>query len=299
MVATKALLLLSTALLAGSALAPTLVGVAPSKRFLRLLTFALVVAVIGLSALEIATNLRRLLGFLDWDNFYYYLRHTRHGNAALLRAGSALLLGASLQWRPAEGLALPKAALALALLLSFSYSSHAAAMGGFGPMIVDWLHFVAVAAWLGALLFVASSNIWSPWTHATRVEAVARLSAIGLAAVAAMAVTGVVSTLVHLANPATFMASPYAESWLRKVIVVATVVACAIWNRVRLVPLTRQDDRSTALRAGILVELALLGGVFVATGWLTTSALPHSADAGVNAFENLQGFIEYLKERSP
>lgn len=295
--AIKALLLLTSALLAGSALAPALVGVAPPRRASRLVLLALAALVIVLSVLEITINLRRLLGFLDWSNFVYYLQNTRHGNAASLRGGVALLLGGVLALKPGEGWALPKALLALALLYSFSYSSHAAAMGGFGPMIVDWLHYVVVAAWLGALLAVVASSIWTPATHELRTEAVARLSAIGLAAVIAMAFTGSVSTLVHLSDPETFVASPYARAWLVKIIIVTTVVVLAAWNRLRLVPLVRQDRNSGRLRRGILAELFLLAAVFVATGWLSTSALPHSADAGVNAFENLQGFIEYLKER--
>lgn len=297
MIAVKASLLLTAALLAGSALAPTLVGVAPAPRVWRVAMLVLTALVISLSAYEIVANLGRLLGFVDWDNFVYYLQNTRHGNAALLRGGVALVLGALLLIRPGEGLSLPKALLALALLFSFSYSSHAAAMGGAGPMVVDWLHYVAVAAWLGALLAVAASAIWTPAAHELRSEAVARLSAIGLAAVIAMAFTGVVSTLVHLSDPPTFVSSPYARSWLVKVAIVITVIACAGWNRLRLVPLTLKRQGSNGLRVGISVELALLAAVFVATGWLSTSPLPHSADAGVNAFENLQGFIEYLKER--
>lgn len=297
MVATKSSLLLAAALLAGTALAPTLVGVAPVGRVWRALLAALTLAVVGLSAYEVAANLQRLLGFVSWDMFVTYVQTTRHGNAAAMRAGVALLMGVLLQVRPGEGLAVLKAPLALALLFSFSYSSHAAAMGGFGPMIVDWLHYVVVAAWLGALVHVAGSAIWSADTYGDRTEAVARLSAVGLAAVIAMVVTGVVSTLVHLSSPETFVSSPYARSWLVKVIIVATVVGCAAWNRVRLVPLTLKNRNFGRLRGGIIVELALLGAVFVATGWLSTSALPHSADAGVNAFENLVGFIEYLKER--
>lgn len=296
MIVTKSLLLVTAALLAGSALAPALVGVAPPRRALRWALLGLTLALAGLTLYEVAANLRRLIGFVDGEMFLTYLQTTRHGNAAAARVGVTLLLGALLQIRPAEGLALPKALLALGLLFTFSYSSHAAAMGGTGPMVVDWLHFVAVAVWLGALMAVAGSDIWTPDSHALRTEAVDRLSAIGLAAVIAMAVTGVVSTLVHLSDPPTFVGSPYARSWLVKVLIVATVIGSAAWNRVRLVPLTRKRSGTTRLRAGIGVELVLLAAVFVATGWLSTSPLPHSADAGVNAFENLLGFIEYLKE---
>lgn len=297
MVVTKSLLLLTAALLAGSALAPALVGVTPPKRLFRWMLLVLTAALIGLTVLEVVFNLRRLLGFFEWDMFLTYLQTTRHGNAALLRVGTALVLGGLLQMRPAEGLTLPKALLALALLFSFSYSSHAAAMGGAGPMVVDWLHFVAVSAWLGALLAVALGAIWTPAQLEVRTEAVGRLAAIGLGAVVVMAVTGTVSTLVHLSDPPTFVGSPYARSWLVKILIVLTVLACAAWNRVRLVPLTRRDGGATRLRTGIGVELALLAAVFVATGWLSSSPLPHSADAGVNAFENLLGFVEYLKER--
>lgn len=297
MVVTKSLLLVTAALLAGMALAPSLVGVTPPRRSSRWLLLALTVALIGLTALEVTTNLRRLLGFVEWDMFLTYLQTTRHGHAALLRIGTALLLGALLLVGSMERLQLPKALLVLALLFSFSYSSHAAAMGGTGPMVVDWLHFVAVSAWLGALLAVALAAIWTPGQREARSEAVGRLSAIGLGAVVVMAVTGSVSTLVHLSDPPMFVGSPYARSWLVKILLVLTVLACAAWNRLRLVPLTRRERGFTRLRTGIGVELALLAAVFVATGWLSTSPLPHSADAGVNAYENLLGFVEYLKER--
>jgi len=292
----KSLLLITAALLAGNALAPALVGV-PPRRGWRYAMLGLTVVVLGLSAWEVAANLTRLIGYFDWQMFWTYLQNTRHGHSVLLRAGAAVFLGAGLVHLPGEELPLPKAILALTLLFSFSYASHAAAMGGVGPMIVDWLHYVAVSAWLGALVAVAAGPIWTPATHALRVEAVTRLSAIGFAAVIAMAFTGVVGTLVHVSDPPSFVASPYARSWLLKVIIVATVVACAAWNRLTLVPHTRKHGNSNKLRVGILVEIALLAAVFVATGWLSTSPLPHTADASVNAFENLQGFIEYLKER--
>ncbi len=296
-VAIKSVLLLAAALLAGVALAPTLVGVAPAARTVRVLALALALLVVGMSVLDVVSNLQRLFGFVDWPRFTAYLELTRHGQAVMVRSGVAALLGALLVWRPTRGLAAAKALFAFGLLLTFSYAGHAAAIGGTGPMLVDWFHFVAVSAWLGALLFVACGPLWTAAGHGPRAEAVSRLSAIGVAAVVVFCLTGLVSTLMHMSSPSVFVGSPYARSWLVKVMIVVVVLGCALYNRARLVPMALRDREHAGLRTGIVVELLLLAAVFVATGWLSTSALPHAPDAGMNAFENLSRFIEYLRER--
>lgn len=296
-VATKAALLLSAALLAGAALAPALVGVTPRLRAVRVMAIVLAVAVVGLSVLEVTNNLQRIFGFLDWPRFTAYLELTRHGKAVAVRSGVAVLLAVLLVIRPGLGWVVPKVLVALGLLLSFSYAGHAAAIGGLGPMLVDWFHYVAVTAWLGALLFVALGPIWRGGQHDLRVQAVTRLSAIGVAAVITFALTGLVSTLMHMSDPGVFVASPYGRSWLVKVLIVVVVLVSALVNRVKLVPMALNDRNNNRLRTGIVVELLLLAAVFVATGWLTTSALPHSPDTSMNAFENLGRFLDYLKER--
>lgn len=105
--------------------------------------------------------------------------------------------------------------------------------------------------------------------------------------------------MIHTSEPETFVPSPYARAWLIKVLLVAVVVVCAAWNRVRLVPQVMHGSQSAALRHGILLELVVISTVFIATGRLTTSALPHSGEGGSDIVRNLFNLIRYFKEKTP
>lgn len=290
----KAGTLLSAAIAAGTSVAPTLL---PTKRLTPALAaafYAALAALVLASALEVVVNLVRLLGHAEWDLFVSYLSSTRHGHAVVARTAvaAALTAAVAVPW-----LRLLRWPLALALLTTYSYASHAAGMGGTWPMITDLVHYGAVAVWAGAVLAARAAPVWRAGAEALKLDTLERLSRIGLLTVLLLTLTGVISTLVHSSDPASFVASPYATAWLVKVGIVALTVALAAWNRFGLLPAARRDETDLRMRRSLTTELALLLAVFVATAWLTTSALPHTAeDSSTSPIENLQRWADYLRE---
>lgn len=290
----KTTTLLGAAIFTGTCLAPALLGARQLPRVLRCILFASGVAVVTASVLEIGLNLQQLLGSVSWGRFVAYVSATRHGNSVAARTAFVLVLMAAA--------AIPKLRLlrwpsAIGVLATFSYASHAAAMGGAWPLVTDLLHFVSAAVWASAVLYARLAPIWLPGESRDRVDVLARLSRVGLLTVALLSVSGVISTLVHSSDPESFTASPYAKAWIVKVIIVVMTVTLAAWNRFVLLPRARRDALDVRMRQSLTLEFVLLTAVFVATAWLTTSALPHSTgDLSTSPIENLTRWFEYIKE---
>ena len=303
--AVKAGLLLGAVLLVGGGVAARFVApqlFVQSAAFRRrvqagvFLGFGLLVV---LSALDLIVTIRNAIGRADPDLLGQYLTGTRHGRATLLRYGLLAALGLlTLQaHRPATGVLrrvshLLFVAFSVALLATFSVTSHAASMGGRTPLLVDLAHFAAACAWAGPLLYLALYPGWQ-WTGKGALhQALANLSKVGLLSVGLLFASGLYSSLLHLQDPPAFVASPYGRVLGVKLVLVFVIVALAGINRVWLLP--RFSTTNTGgLRAALRAEVALLVTVFVATGLLSTSPLPHSGDMpGVVA--NLRSFWAYL-----
>lgn len=316
--AVKSLLYLGAMLVVGGAvtarwLAPGLVQ-ARGKRLVTTLLLAGAVLLAGAALLDVAATLRSALGRVDGDLLQRYLATTRHGAVTRLRLALApavaLLTVAQVWWRrpllanvpgaPARWvgglLDALLAAAALLLLYGFSSLSHAAAMGGVVPMWADLVHVCAAAAWAGPLGYLAMLRGWEG-ERAYAAAAFQRLSRVGLVAVAALALTGTLTALTQLGEPRTFVASAYGVSLGVKLALVLAVVVVAALNRYRHLPRFLAGGPGGPLRRAVTLEAVLLVAVFLATGALTTSALPHAADASTSAFENLRRLLELLRPR--
>jgi putative copper export protein len=184
------------------------------------------------------------------------------------------------------------AALSVALLATFSVTSHAASMGGRTPFLVDLTHFAAACAWAGPLFYLAVYPGWQETGKQPLHQALGNLSSVGLLSVGLLFASGIYSSLLHLQDPPAFVASPYGRVLGVKLFLVFVIVALAGINRVWLLPRFSATGGGS-LRMALRAELAVLVTVFVATGVLSTSPLPHSGDLpGVIA--NLRSFWTYL-----
>lgn len=288
----KTAALLGAAIVAGTSVAPMLLPTRGRSRALRSIFVVAAAALVVASLVEVGLNLQRLLGSVSSSRFMAYLSATRHGNAVVARV---VFTVGSVSVAAIPGSRLLRWLLALGLLATFSYASHAAAMGGVWPLVTDLLHFGAVAVWSSAILSVRLAPVWQAADAADRIAALARLSRIGLLAVLLLSFTGAISTLVHSSDPASFTASPYARAWTVKVLIVLVTIALAGWNRLVLLPGARRDPLDLRMRRSLTVEFVLLLAVFVATAWLTTSALPHSTQGlSTSPIENLRRWADYL-----
>lgn len=185
------------------------------------------------------------------------------GVVLLAFAGSTLLGGA-----------IPAGA-GLVLLASFAVNGHAASFN-LAASAAAFIHVSAAAWWLGAiLLLLPASKALEAGAFAQLVQ---KFSQQALAIVALLLIAGVILivTLVNFNRPDWF--TPYAQFLALKVLVAASVLALAAFNKLRLTPgLVDEDGRAlAALRRSMKAEVILIGGVLTATAILTTYTSPHA-----------------------
>ncbi len=288
----KTVLLLSATLLLAANLMR--LWLKDSSRLPAIIAVSAAVLLISASVVDLYSTLHRAVGFVDAEMFWHYVRSTRHGQAVLWRiAVSAVLLWLSLQkprsWRFA--LIVPGW---LAVLFTFSYVSHGAAMAGTPALLLDWLHFMAAGVWTSVILAVSlSTQLWRTSQHLQLLGSVRVVSTVGLLSVLLVAASGVLSSLFHVAEPERFIGSPYALALGTKIVLVLITIGIAALNRFRFLPQLQQTSESHGLRSTLIAESFLLIAIFAATGLLTTSALPHGQDV-TGPFENLVKFMNYL-----
>lgn len=248
--------------------------------------------VVVMSFLDVSFTLSSVTGYVDNDLILRYLKSTRHGTAVIVRTGTVVLfvtLAVLPAWRASLYLLVPAW---LALLGTFSYSSHASAMAGNGALVLDWVHFLAGAAWISVILTaVIATDAWL--AHDRLLPLMRVVSAFGLASVAVITASGVLSSLLHVAEPERFFGSPYSWALGAKILIVIVTVGVAALNRFIYLPRVRTSGELTGLRRSMLVESALLVAVFVATGILTTSPLPHGQEFP-GLMQNWDRLIHYL-----
>ena len=304
----KSLLLLGAVLLIGggvtvAVVAPELAATGGALRR-RVLWGAAVGAGLLLlgSALDIVLTLRAALGrFPSFELLVSYLSSTRHGQATLYRFVLVALVfsltlaldrGAAHRRAPTSELMGVYFGLSLFLLGTFSYTSHAAATGGAPPLVADLAHFAAATVWAGPLFYLALSDWRDPYQKGLQ-AAFRRVSATGLGSVVTLFATGIYATLVHLQDPVSFATSPYGFVLYAKVFLVLVIVGLAAFNRFWLLPAFLQGS-AQQFRRVVRTEGVLLVTVFLATGVLTTSALPHG-DEHTSAWTNLVNLIQTLQ----
>lgn len=286
-VAVKTLAWVAVAVLVGAAVRRY--WLAPGKRggYVVLAVAASSVPVLG--AVELWATLSQLRT-PDLELWWRYASTTAHGHAVGWRSVAAVALGGVVAVGP-RALWPLAAALAVWLCYGFSRLSHGAAMGGVSVLVVDLVHLAGAAVWAGAVWHVAFGG---PRDRggASGQEPVERLSRLATWVVAAIAATGVVSGLVHVSEPARFFGSGYALALGVKLALVALTLGLAAANRWVLLPRARRG--AAGIEAALYVESALLLAVLAATGWLTTSPVPHGELGDVNVLENARRVIEHL-----
>lgn len=289
----KSLLYLGAILLLGAGVLPRFIITSGADRGFRArLRWGAVVGailVITGSALDIAVTLQNTLGFLDLGLAWDYTLNTRHGHAVIARFGLTIAAVALRRRGPNLSYAL----LGIVLLGTFSWTSHAAAMGGTPPLLADLLHFSAAALWAGPILYLALHPAWQAHLPALR-TAFQRVSTVGLVSVVLLTLSGTYTALIHLQEPERFVASPYGLSLGLKLLAFIAIIAVAAINRFRLLPAFMQTESPDSFRSSVRLEAGLLIVVFILTGVLTTSSLPHEPGLSPSAIENLMGFIRFL-----
>jgi copper transport protein len=182
--------------------------------------------------------------------------------------------------------------LALAVLLTFSLQSHAAALDNLLVVAIDWLHITAMAAWLGGLLplFLLLRQTELP-AHLV----VPKFSRLALASVAALAMSGLFSAFIQVRTFQALTSTTYGVALVVKSGLFVILIGLGAVNLLVLSPRLESPERNAArwLSRTVRTELVIGALVLVMAGLMT----------GVSpAFEALQsrerlGFIGEYEER--
>ncbi len=198
------------------------------------------------------------------------LTQTLFGHVWMVRAALAVVLGASLvamHIAPSDVARASGGICALLLLAALACAGHAAGEAGVHRLARagnDALHLVAAGAWLGALvpLTVLLRRAGREPAHEDLVlasGAVQRFSALGLACVAVLVLTGIVNACYAVCDVAALFTSRYGLELAAKVSIFAIIVAIAAVNRMSLAPrLATIEPGSGAKVSHALARNALL-----------------------------------------
>lgn len=155
-----------------------------------------------------------------------------------------------------------------ALLLTFSLQSHAAATRETLPVVMDWVHVVAGAPWVGGVFGFAALGLTTlrrmdaPVRDRLLQSAVPRFSRVAFGSLLLLSATGIYSALLHIDSWESLVATAYGQALLWKLGALVPVLALGAYH------LFRQGRGP--FRRTVLVEAMLLVGLFVAVGFLTT-----------------------------
>ena len=185
-------------------------------------------------------------------------------------------------WRGIAG-----ATLGAGALLATTLNSHSAATGPAVslPVLMDWLHLLAVSAWAGGLPILAGTLAVLGRQPAGRelsqatATLVNRFSNAALASVAVLVVTGVFSAVIHVGSVQGLVATDHGRALMLKIALVVIALALGAINLLRVKPAlvrTVSSRRSNAapfrwLRRTTGAETVVIVAIFLVAGFLTAS----------------------------
>jgi putative copper export protein len=155
-------------------------------------------------------------------------------------------------------------------LMPRSFQGHAGAHGAM-PALMDWLHLVAVAAWLGSLTQYASL----PDDLSARTAV--RLRRVATTAVALIVPTGVYATILHVPDVEQLFRSAYGQTLLAKIGFAAALIGIGAANHFRHVPalIGGEKDAARRLHRAAALELAVGAAILLLSALLGVLPMPH------------------------
>lgn len=231
---------------------------------------------------------------LSQDTLQAALFDTAFGHVSLVRFGLALALAIALALlrRPKrnDAIAIAAGVIALGLLSTIAWTGHANGDQGQSRIIhlaSDVVHLLAAGAWLGALpalAFILFNARHDPSGRALELAALAtrRFSTLAIAAVSALALTGVVNSWYTLGSLPALLGTDYGRLLSLKLLLFGAMLALAAMNRFRYTPqlvqaascgregsrcgaLVRLGGNATAEIALGIAVLCIVGALGVAT----------------------------------
>jgi len=239
-------------------------------------------ATLMLIAVSVATGAARMMvtagsmsedaaGLLD-AKLLGMVWHAGEGRAFVVRAvGWLLLLPALLAGRRPGAMAIAGAAGAAT---SFSWLGHTHATGIWWPALLVGLHLLCAAFWVGALWPLLKLARHADPRRVAR--AAHRFGRAATGIVPVLIAAGVLVLWEFLGDISALWGTDYGRTACVKLSLVALLVACAAFNKLRLTPRLLAGDGAAvrSLRVSVATELVLAALILSATAALTTLTGP-------------------------
>jgi putative copper export protein len=248
-------------------------------------------ATLGAALLPLALVLvfhRQLVEFRDpfvpWtEDALLLLGATAWGTTWLVGAGTALVAAAALvvAARGARVGWLVGGAAVLSLAAFPAFTGHASTAGPLRPLTLaaDTVHVVAAGGWVGTLGFVLYAE--RGWRRSAGVGngsllpvLVPAFSPLAVACVAALVVTGLLASWMHLPNVAALVSTPYGLTLSLKLLLVAVVAGIGFVNWRKVTPRLAEGAGQAALRRSAGVELLVAQAVLLVSAVLARTPPP-------------------------
>ena len=145
--------------------------------------------------------------------------------------------------------------LGLALFIAIAMSSHAAATSGnvvVYALVIDWLHLVAAALWVGGMMYIATAYLpilsLRPVAERARslVTVLPYYSPWAIAGVLIMAVTGPFSATFHLTSWGQLLSTAYGRTLVVKILLVGALLLTSATHVLLLRPRLKRERRKYA-----------------------------------------------------
>lgn len=254
--------------------------------------FVLQVTVVADSGLEVLLS----------DTTTQLLFKTRYGLIWIARVGLILGLGLLLLRSYDGGRRAWWGAVILsgAILLTTSLNSHSAAIAGSATLAIaaDWLHQVAVALWAGGLAAIAVGlpaglrSIDQPARRQLLVGIIPRFSALAIASVAALIVTGIYQMWLHVGSLDALRETLYGQSLLLKLAVITPLLLLGAANlliiRPRLSAAVGTDNTEHPTKLGSRFSQIVAAEAILAILVLLITGLMTSLPPGRQTYERIK-----------
>ena len=252
-------------------------------RLRKLLSIAVVCALLGSIGLFIAQVLPLELDFITFDEWRAFVLQTTLGNVLLWRVGLCVLALLVLMWvRNHTGLWLC-AGLGVACYATLTRTSHTFAMDAGALLVVaDFAHLIAGGLWGGGLIVLAMAMpvILRGTDEATVTQTAAnlirRFSPLGVVGVALVSGTGLLLGARHISEASRLASTLYGNFLVVKVVGVLAAVALAGLHK--FVAQRNIKARANAINfaRSLKLEATIVIGVFFAAALLTSAPPAHA-----------------------
>jgi putative copper export protein len=202
------------------------------------------------------------------------LRATPWGYAwqVQLLAGAVLVASPQLVAGPRPAVVGTLVALASAAVPAFQGHAFGSEHLTTVAVIADVVHVLAGGMWLGSLAVVLLVVLRRP--NVDLREVLARFSPLALAGAALLGVTGTFGAWLHVTPLEALWQTPYGLMLVRKLVVLAVILALGALNWKRLTPRLHEATVARALRRSATVEVLLGALLLLLTAYLVATPLP-------------------------